>query len=64
MRELDKDSQHYVFKISGELVDILMQIATEVYGPSVVIERGKKVLYLGTVRHVGKSIAALQKMAQ
>ena len=50
LRELDKDGQRYVLKIRGELVDMLVQIAPEVYGPSVVIERDQKVLYLQTLK--------------
>jgi len=49
-----------VLKITGVLVDLLVQMAPEVYGPYVVLENRKRVLYLVVLRGVyGMLIAAL-----
>ena len=49
-----------VLKITGVLVDLLVQMAPEVYGPYVVLENGKRVLYLVVLRGLyGMLIAAL-----
>jgi len=49
-----------ILKITGVLVDLMVQMAPEVYGPKVVYEDGKKVLYLVVLRALyGMLIAAL-----
>ena len=45
MNKEDKDGNRYVMKIRGALVDMLVQIAPEVYKEFVTYERGKKILY-------------------
>jgi len=35
-----------IMKITGVLVDLLVRIAPKIYGPFVMIENGKQVLYL------------------
>ena len=57
----DKDgNERIVMKITGQLVDALVEIAPEVYGPFVVYENGKKVLYVQVLRALyGMLIAAL-----
>ena len=37
-------------KITGVLVDLLIKLAPEIYGPFAVFENGKKVLYLEVLR--------------
>ena len=39
-------NEKIVMKITGKLVDMLVAIAPEIYGPFVVYENGKKVLYV------------------
>ena len=47
-------------KITGVLVDYLVEIAPEVYADYVVIEKGKRVLYVEVLRALyGMLIAAL-----
>ena len=41
-----KGDEKIIMKITGQLVDILVQMAPEVYGKYVVYENGKKVLYV------------------
>ena len=49
-----------VIKITGVLVDLLVNIAPEIYGPHVVYENGHKVLYVQVVRALyGMLVAAL-----
>ena len=49
-----------VMKITGVLVDLLVNIAPEIYGPHVVYKNGHKVLYLQVVRALyGMLVAAL-----
>ena len=57
----DKDgNERIVMKITGQLVDALVEIAPEVYGLFVVYENGKKVLYVQVLRALyGMLIAAL-----
>ena len=42
MEKYDKDGQNHEMKIRGPLVDMLVQIAPEVYKDFVSYERGKK----------------------
>ena len=53
-------NEHIILKITGALVDALLKIAPEVYGPYVVFENGKKVIYVQVLRALyGMLIAAL-----
>ena len=56
-----KDGEERVLmKITGILVDLLVKIAPDVYGPFVVIEKGQKVLYVHVLRALyGMLVAAL-----
>jgi hypothetical protein len=42
----DKAEEQIIMKCTGVLVDYLVNIAPELYGPYIVFEDGKKVLYL------------------
>ena len=49
-----------IMKITGVLVDYLVEIAPEVYADYIVIEKGKRVLYIEVLRALyGMLIAAL-----
>ena len=49
-----------IMKISGTLVELLVKLAPTVYGPFVVFEKGKKVIYLEVLRALyGMLVAAL-----
>ena len=49
-----------IMKITGVLVDLLVRIAPEIYGPFVMIENGKRVLYLLLMKALyGMLVAAL-----
>ena len=39
-----------IMKIRGVLVDLLVRVAPEIYGPFVVLEKGKRVLYLEVMK--------------
>jgi hypothetical protein len=56
-----KEGKEHVFmKITGVLVDLLVQMCPEVYGQYVVYEDGKKVLYVQVLRALyGMLVAAL-----
>jgi hypothetical protein len=59
---VDKAEQRIIMKITGVLVDCLVDIAPEqqLYGPCIVFEDGKKVLYLQDLQALyGMLIAAL-----
>ena len=42
--------EQVIMKITGVLVHLLVQLAPEVYGPYVVFENGKKVLYVQVLK--------------
>ena len=44
--ERDKDGCRFVMRMTGPMVDMMVSVAPEVYADYVVIENGKKVLYL------------------
>ena len=46
----DKGDERIVMKITGRMVDILLQIAPNIYAGYVVYENGKKVLYVEVLR--------------
>ena len=55
-----KKGERVIMKITGVLVDLLVEIAPETYGPYVVFESGKKVLYVELMKAMyGQLIAAL-----
>ena len=41
-----------VMRITGPLVDMLVEINTELYGPAVVLENKKRVLYVEVLRAI------------
>ena len=52
--------ERVIMKITGVLVDLLVELDSETYGPYVVFENGKKVLYVEVLRGLyGMLIAAL-----
>ena len=60
MPEPKKGDERVVMKITGVLVDLMVELAPEVYGPYVVMEKGQKVLYVQVLRALyGMLIAAL-----
>ena len=52
MKELDKDGNRFVMKIRGRLVDMLVQIAPEIYKDYVTYENGQKILYVQVLRAI------------
>ena len=50
MPQPEAGQDRVVMKISGVLVDLLVQMAPETYGPYVVFENGRKVLYVQVIR--------------
>ena len=47
----DEDSnERVIMKITGVLVDLLQEMAPEVYGPYVVMEKGRKVVYVQVLK--------------
>jgi len=59
MPNLDDDEEERVMmKITGVLVDLIVEMAPEVYGPYVVFENGKKVLYVQVLKALYGMLAA------
>ena len=55
-----KVGERVIMKITGVLVNLLVEIAPETYGPYVIFECGKKVLYVELLKAMyGQLIAAL-----
>jgi hypothetical protein len=52
MPERKNGEERVVMKITGVLVDLLVQLAPDVYGPFVVYEKGRKVLYVQVLRAI------------
>ena len=46
MPEIKDGEERVIMKITGVLVDLMVEMAPEIYGPYVVYENGKKVLYV------------------
>ena len=46
------EPEQIIMKIVGRLVDYLVKVAPEIYGPYVVFENGKKVLYVEVLRGI------------
>jgi hypothetical protein len=58
--DMPEGKEHVIMKITGVLVDMLVQMAPETYGPYVVFENGKKVLYVQVLKALyGMLVAAL-----
>jgi hypothetical protein len=56
----EKGDDRVIMKITGVLVDLLIEIDSSTYGPYVVYEKGRKVLYVRVLRAIyGMLIAAL-----
>ena len=53
-----EDMDRVIMKITGVLVDMLVELAPEEYGPFVVIENGKKVLYVRILKALYGMLAA------
>ena len=52
MPEVKPNEDRVMMKITGVLVDMLVQMCPEVYGPYVVFENGRKVLYVQVLRAI------------
>ena len=52
MPEPEKGQERVIMKITGVLVDMLVQLSPEVYGKHVVFEKGRKVLYVQVLRAI------------
>ena len=58
MHEVKNDEEHVIMKITGVLVGMLVQLSPEVYGPYVVYEKGKKVVYVQVLRAIYRMLQA------
>ena len=52
MPEVKQGEDRIVMKITGVLVDMLVQLKRELYGPHVVFERGERVIYVQVMRAI------------
>jgi len=52
MPKIKRGENRVMMKITGVLVDMLVQLVSEVYGPCVVFENGKKTLYVEVLRAI------------
>ena len=52
MLEVKPGEERVMMKITGVLVDMLVQLSPEVYGPYVVFENGQKVIYVQVLRAI------------
>ena len=60
MPEVEDGDERVIMKITGVLVDLLVELALESYGPKAVFENGKKVLYVQVLRPLyGLLVASL-----
>ena len=60
MLKLEKGEDQVIMNITGLLVELLIKLALEIYGPFTVFENGKKILYLEVLRALyGMLVAAL-----
>ena len=60
MPKVDDGKERVIMKITGVMVDILIKLAPEVYGPFVVFQNGKKVLHVQVLKALyGMLVAAL-----
>ena len=60
MPERKNGEERVVMKITGVLVDLLVQLAPDVYGPFVVYEKGRKVLYVQVLRAISWELTTSQ----
>ena len=55
-----RNHERIIMKITGVVVDVLVEMDPAIYGPHVVYEKGKKVLYVVVLRAIyGMLIASL-----
>ena len=60
MPKVKDGEERVIMKIAGVLVDLMVQMAPEVYGPYVVFENGKRVIYTQVLRAIyGMLVASL-----
>ena len=52
MPEPEDGKERVIMKITGVLVDMLVQLNPQLYGPHVVYENGRKVLYVQVLRAI------------
>ena len=50
--ERKESEDKIIMKITGVMVDMLVQMSPEVYGPKVVYQKGKKILYVEVLRAI------------
>ena len=48
--DMKEGKEKIIMKITGVLVDLMVEMAPEIYGPYVVYEKGKKVIYVQVLR--------------
>ena len=46
MPDLEKGGEKVIMKMTGILIELLLELAPRIYGPYVVFKNGKKLLYL------------------
>jgi hypothetical protein len=60
MPELEEGQECVIMKLKGAVLEILVELAPDLYGPYVVLEDGKRVLYLHVLRALyGMLVAAV-----
>ena len=60
MPRTNAGDERVIMKVTGMLVDLLVQLSPNTYGPHVVFESGKKVIYLQVLRALyGMLVAAI-----
>jgi hypothetical protein len=60
MPELEDGQEHVIMKLKGAVLEILVELAPDLYGPYLVLDDGKRVLYLQVLRALyGMLVAAL-----
>jgi hypothetical protein len=60
MPELEEGQERVIIKLKAAVLEILVELAPDLYGPYVVLEDGKRVLYLQVLRALhGMLVAAL-----
>ena len=52
MPDMKRNEDRVMMKITGLLVDLLVQLCPEVYGPYVLFENGRKLLYVQVLRAI------------
>ena len=52
MPDTDSSNERVIMKITGVLVEMLTQLAPEIYGPVVVFEKNCKVIYIQVLRAI------------